>query len=110
MTRHHFAGCFGEDQIKARYRSLCREYHPDLNRTRSSANLSALMSIDQALSERQARKIPHWKRRKVIAPQTEFSFAADSFRLVGELLPEPAPERMAPERAAELFDLLHKSL
>jgi hypothetical protein len=29
--RNHFAGCFGEDAIKARYRELCRKFHPDLN-------------------------------------------------------------------------------
>lgn len=37
MTRNHFAGCFGEDAIKARYRQLCREFHPDLNRLNPDA-------------------------------------------------------------------------
>lgn len=30
-TRNHFAGCFSEMEIKARYRDLCRAHHPDLH-------------------------------------------------------------------------------
>lgn len=68
------------------------------------------MSIDQALTERAARTIPHWKRRKVKAPQREFTFANDSFRLVGERMPAPEPEHVAPEVAADLFAALRNSL